>query len=152
MARKAPTGDGLHIPVDQLYDIVESLGNSTVEKHDSAAMQGMLRLMNVLEAKAVQLTPVDTGNLESSTHVSVQERGGIVVGVLRFGAPYAAEVHELPPERRGPKTAKKPGNEYGLAGAKYLERPLRGFQKEMGKGMADFIRSIWATKVRRRRR
>jgi hypothetical protein len=136
------------LDADELRDMLNAIGDGVL---DSIEEQGMLRLMNVLEAKAVQLTPVRTGNLESSTHVSVRTRGGIVEGVLEFRAPYAATVHELPEQARGPQTRLKPGNEYGEAGPQYLARPLAGFQREMARGVADFLKRIWG-KPRGRRR
>lgn len=129
------------VPADELRDMLEAIGDGVL---DSVEEQGMVRLLNVLEAKAVELTPVRTGNLESSTHLTVRSSNGIVLGVLRFRAPYAALVHELPEDARGPQTQMKPGNEYGLAGPKYLERPLRGFQREMGKGLAAFLAKVWS--------
>ena len=148
MAKKGGKAKVEIVPVDQLRDMLEAIGDSAL---DSLEEQGMMRLMNVLEAKAVQLCPVDSGNLESSSHATVRTQGAIVKGVLRFRAPYAAQVHELPDWARGPKTQAKPGNEYGPAGPKYLERPLRGFQREMARGLADFLQRIWS-KPRRRRR
>ena len=141
MASPTAKGKVEFVPVDQLRDMLEAIGDSAL---DGIEEQGMMRLMLVLETKAVQLAPVDTGNLEASTHVTVHGGGGIVKGVLRFNAPYAARVHELPEESRGPKTRAKPGNEFGPAGPKYLERPLRGFKKELRKGLTEFLKKAWS--------
>lgn len=139
------------VPVDGLRTMLDAIGRRAV---DSIEEQGLVRLGNVLEAKAVELAPVDTGNLESSSIVVTLPTRGAIMGVeVRFDAPYAATVHELPEEIRGPKTRRKPGNEYGLAGPKYLERPLRGFQRELTENLGEFLQRIWgaaAAKVRRR--
>lgn len=90
----------------------------------------MARVMNILEAQAVELAPVDLGNLEASTVIEIKETGKKVVGTIAFVTPYAARQHELPDDARGPKTMAKAGNELGKAGPKYLERPLRQMQKD----------------------
>lgn len=139
------------IPVDGLRDLLDAIGQQAV---DSLEEQGLLRLGNMLEAKAVELAPVLTGNLESSSQVvTLPAAGGIMKIEVRFNAPYAATVHELPEEIRGPKTRQKRGNEYGPAGPKYLERPLRGFQRELTENLGEFLQRIWgaaAAKSRRR--
>lgn len=128
------------IDVVRLEGILEEFGDAALEEFED---QGMLRLMNVLEAKSVELTPVQTGNLESSSVVRVNKSGSRIIGTLTFGAPYAATVHELPPERRGPRTREKAGNEFGPAGSKYVERPLRGFQVRLTRDAGEFLQSIW---------
>jgi hypothetical protein len=118
---------------------------------DTLEGQGFMRLMNVLEAKAVELTPVDKGTLEDSTSVHVNRDGRKVVGTLTFNAPYASHVHELPPDKKGKRTRAKPGNEYGPAGPKYLERPLRGFVKVLAKDIGEGLQKIWGQTARGRR-
>jgi hypothetical protein len=93
-----------------------------------------------VEAKAVELAPVETGNLESSSVVEVKSAGGRVRAEIAFAAPYSAEVHELPPERRGPRTEQKPGNELGQAGPKFLERPVRAYSHQFGARVRDAVR------------
>lgn len=99
------------------------------------------RVLQDAEAKMVEITPVDTGFLEASTVVEVEERSGSVDGTVRFSAGYAAEVHELPAEARGPRTRRKPGNEFGGAGPKYVERVLRGFpwNRRLGEEMSEAL-------------
>lgn len=82
--------------------------------------------LNLLEARAVELAPVQTGNLEGSWAQQVRRAGGRVLAAFGFGAPYAADVHELPPHARGPRTRRKPAGKYGEAGPKFLERAMRG--------------------------
>lgn len=130
-----------------LVAMLDEFGSASL---DEAETQGMLRLMNVLEARAVELAPVKEGNLEASTVVRVEKRGNQVRGTLRFGVPYAAVVHEMPEHARGERTLRKPGNEYGPAGPQYLRRPLRGFQRRMTQDLGKFLQEIWAKKARSR--
>lgn len=100
--------------------------------------------LNTLEAAAVGLAPVDTGNLESSW---VQESSRTSSGPraeFGFGAPYAAEVHELPEYARGPRTQAKPGNEFGPAGPGYLIRAMRG----VGPRLLEIIRRTLERRLR----
>ena len=136
------------VPVAQLAALLDEFGAQAL---DTVEEQAMLRLMNTLEAKAVELTPVVTGNLEASTVVRVEQRGKRIRGSLRFGTTYAAGVHELPPDARGPRTVRKPGNEFGPAGPKYLERPLRGFQMCMAKDVGALLQEVWAGASRGKR-
>jgi hypothetical protein len=46
----------------------------------------------------------------------------------------------------------KPGNEFGLAGPKYMERALRGFMKELAEGMGEALKKYWSGKAGKRRR
>ncbi len=134
----------------KLVAMLDEFGAQALE---TVQEQGMARLMNALEAKAVELTPTLTGNLEGSTTVRVEERGSRIIGTLQFGTPYASIVHELSPDARGPFTRDKPGNEFGPAGPKYLERPLRGFQRRMSDDLGKLLQDVWggaARKVRGR--
>lgn len=117
-------GPGI-VDVKRLRAIMADYGKGVLSQRGPAVS----RALDVLEAKAVELTPVDTGNLEASTATFVRESRTRTVGELSFNTSYAAKVHELPPDRRGPLTQLKAGNEFGLAGPKYLERPLRGMRK-----------------------
>ncbi len=136
MARKVPD----IVPVDQLVGMLEEFGDNAV---DSLEGQGFMRVMNMLEAKAVELAPKDKGTLEGSTVVRVYRAGTKLVGLLLFNAPYASKVHEMPEGSAGEGTRAKPGNEYGRAGAKYLERPLRGFTKVLGQDIGKALRQLW---------
>lgn len=137
------------VPVDQLVDMLDEFGDGFMDTEEGEAFG---RLMNVLEAQAVELAPVDEGNLEDSTVVRVEHQGDKLVGTLRFAAEYAATAHERSEDQRGPKTRAKPGNKYGEAGPKYLERPLRGMVKELGEGMKEALQKYWSGKQRGGRR
>lgn len=84
------------------------------------------RGVDLLEARSVELAPVDTGNLEASFQSQEQRRGSKLVATFGFTPDYAAEVHELPDEARGPRTRRKRGNQYGPAGPRYLLRAMQG--------------------------
>lgn len=101
------------------------------------------------EAKMVEITPEDTGFLAGSSVVAVSEAGAVTRAEITFNASYAAQVHELPAEARGPRTRAKRGNEYGEAGPKFVERVLRAFPLDrlVGEGL---IR-VWARRARGRR-
>jgi hypothetical protein len=102
--------------------------------------------LQVLEAAAVGLAPVDTGNLEASWAQETRRGPGGPSADFGFGAPYAAEVHELPEYARGPRTQAKPGNEYGEAGPGYLLRAMRG----VGPRLMEVIRATLERRVRER--
>jgi hypothetical protein len=91
----------------------------------------------------VELAPLDTGELESSgvRTTGASPRGRRQTVEFEFRADHAAVVHELPQHARGPGTRSKPGNEFGPAGPKYIERVLRGFK--IGEQMADALRQFW---------
>ena len=144
MAKSKDQQKGI-VPIDQLVDMLDEFGDGYLKTEHGQAFG---RLMNVLEAKAVELTPVDQGNLEASTVIRVEERGDRIRGTLRFSAEYAAAVHERPEGQDGPGTLAKPGNEFGSAGPKYLERPLRGFIKELGEGMKEALQKYWTGQAR----
>lgn len=115
-----------------------------------ALRQALERVMALVEAKSVQLAPVDTGNLEGSTVIQVDVRGKTAKGTIAFATPYAAAQHEGVDPRTGaqftpgPFTQRKPGNEFGPPGAKYLERPLRGARQYVPEVVAEAIQDAWA--------
>lgn len=137
------------VPVDQLVELLDEFGDGFLDTEAGAAFG---RLMNVLEAKAVEVTPEVSGNLASSTVVRVERRGDMFVGSLRFATEYASWVHELMFAGQGPESVAKPGNEFGKAGPKFLERPLRGFTKELTEDMTEALRKYWGGKARGGRR
>lgn len=139
-------------PIVNVAGLVAILDDFGQEALDTVEKQGIQRLMLALEARAVELTPTLTGNLEGGTSVRVEQSGDRIKGTLRFGAPYASVVHELPPDSRGPFTRSKPGNEFGQAGPKYLERPLRGFQRLMADDLGKLLQQVWGRAATRSRR
>ena len=114
--------DGLRLDPRELERFKRRLGKKFAEVSERAVADGL----NLLEARSVELAPVRTGNLEQSWAEQVKRSSRSVVGTFGFGAPYAAEVHELPPDARGPRTRRKPSGKYGEAGPRYLLRAMRG--------------------------
>lgn len=115
------------VDVRRLREIVADFGTGVATRQGRMVARGL----DVLEAKAVELAPVDIGNLEAATSTDIRTLSrSRTVGQLSFNTPYAARVHELPQEARGPKTQQKAGNELGPAGPKYLERALQGMERE----------------------
>lgn len=111
------------LDVVRLRRLARDFGADTLDRRS----QAMIRALNIFEAIAVEIAPVDLGNLEAATTVRIlANRPGFVSGELVFSTPYAARVHELDADSRGPRTKAKPGNEFGPAGPKYVERALRG--------------------------
>lgn len=101
---------------------------------------------HLLETRAVELAPVQTGNLEASAVVQVSRRGeSKAVAEVGFGAPYAADVHELPPHARGPRTRRKPAGKYGEAGPRYLLRAVRGVTGDgsLGRAIAEAYKRLF---------
>ncbi len=109
----------------------------TVDKQDVArVLRNVARLLKVtlgtrrgvdlLEARSVELAPIDTGNLEAGFTVQFRTTTSKQVALFGFTPDYAAEVHELPANARGPRTQRKAGNMYGPAGPSYLLRAMRG--------------------------
>jgi len=73
------------VPVDGLRALLDAIGETAIEGLED---QGLLRVGNMLEAKAVELAPVDKGNLESSSQVITRgRRGGIMDVEVRVNAP-----------------------------------------------------------------
>lgn len=83
--------------------------------------------------EAVQLAPVDTGNLRGSKyHEPVKKKKGQLVKELGFNADYAFHVHENLTAYHEPPT-----------GAKFLERPLLKYSETLKKKLAERIYKKW---------
>jgi len=137
------------VPVARIRAMLDRFGTKAAQELERQAME---RLALALEAKAVELAPVDKGDLQNSSTVAVQRRRGtMLVGIVRFTAPHAAAAHELPEHARGPGTRSKPGNEFGPAGPKYLERALRGFQGKLSRDVGRLLQEVWGKAQRGRR-
>ena len=113
-----------------------------------AARKGMVDNTLDLEKLAKQLAPLDRGDLTRSGVSGVVDTRGGIDGLVGFNEPYAVSVHEdMEPapgatQRRGPLTLAKPGNEFGEAGGKYLQRPLRGKSRVYMRHLADVIKKV----------
>lgn len=106
-----------------LDDVLDEFGEGALEDMLEISLD---TLGDVFEAKSVELAPVQTGTLSRSTVVTTKARprGGEVE--LAYTVNYAAQVHQLPFNRRGARTRAKRGNEFGPAGPQFITRPLRG--------------------------
>lgn len=143
------------MPIDEmaqdLQRLVDRFGQGALRQVTTRAVG---RAGAEAEGKMVELAPVDTGNLEASSSVRTERRRGgrLLRSVIRFGAPYAATVHELPDEARGPRTRAKPGNEFGQAGPKYVERVLRGQARTFAPFIGAELQRFWARQQSQRGR
>jgi hypothetical protein len=131
---------GLSIPIDGLVEMIDEFGAGV---YATVAEQGMLRLGNTLEALSVELAPHDIGDLEASTTVRVEDKGKRIIASVTFNVSHAAAAHENPEDARGPRTRRKPGNNLGPAGPKYMERPLRFMQDAMSKNLGKALIAFW---------
>lgn len=111
------------VPYEQLQALLDDLGDAVKGK---TLKKGMERIADLYEAEMIKLAPVKTGYLEGSTVVRVWKRATKIIAQIKFGADYAAEVHEMPPDRRGARTRRKPATQFGNPGPKYVERVLKG--------------------------
>ena len=118
------------------------------DKTLDAAGRGMNDNVLDLQKLAMQLVPVHKRGLIGTAYSRVTFPSGEVEGQVGFNKPYAVKVHEdMEPapgatQRRGPLTRAKPGNEFGEAGGKYLQRPLRGKSKVYMRHLADKIKKV----------
>jgi len=131
----------LKLPEKGLRDMLKLYGEAALEQVDPIFNEAASDAM----ARMVELAPYDTGELEESAVLTtrVTPRGRRAYADFEFTAEHAAIVHELPPSSRGPGTRTKPGNEFGEAGPKYVERVLRGFK--LGPRLAAGLRAFWRT-------
>lgn len=139
-------GAEFRFPWEQLEASLRDIGGAGTDKQLTKAMR---KVGDAYEAEAVALAPHDKGYLENSSSVRTRRGSGSVRTVIVFGANYAAEVHEFPPDMRGPKTRAKPSTQFGDPGPKFLERVLRGMDFETETGRA--FREVLKRASRRRR-
>lgn len=136
----------LEVAERDLARMLRDFGERTV---DDDIVAGMREAGDVAETKMVEITPERTGFLAGSTVVRTNDRRNRIETSITYGASYAAEVHELPRDARGPKTRAKGGNEFGPAGPKYIERVLRGFQ--IAPIIGERLRRAWRRAQQRAR-
>lgn len=145
-------GANLKFPWKQYQRMLKQLGEAATGR---AMKIAMARTGDLYEAEAVKLAPHDSGYLENNTSVKTRALYGTgITTVIMFHANYAAEVHELPPARRGQQTRAKPSTKFGVAGPKYLERVLVGmdFEYHLGNEFRAVLRNIARNSKKRRRR
>lgn len=99
-----------------LIDVLANL-NRVTREIELKAEKSIGQCAEDLLDKAIQKTPIDTGELRTSGTATVEKKGVESIGRVGFGGgqvDYALAVHETI------KNYKEPGT-----GAKYLENPLK---------------------------
>ena len=94
--------------------------------------RGLIKCQNLLQNKAMPLTPIKTGNLRRSYYkpAPITTISGTVVAIVENQAEYAVRVHEMPDPRK--YKSKLTGDVIDVpvnwsaegTGNKFLERPL----------------------------
>lgn len=136
----------LRFPEAQVQRMLREFGPDTVR---NLADEGFDLALDAFEQKAVELAPVDRGDLQKFVSKRRLPRlGGLLRGRLSFTVHYAATVHELPDEARGPRTRAKPGNEFGKAGPRYLLRPLMGAKRWAERAFGLALARTWRKAAR----
>lgn len=139
MATKEP---GALIDLGPLEVMLEEFGDAALQTIEGQTMQ---RALSLLEKKSAELAPLEKGTLQATTTTAVLGGRGKVVGTLAFTSIYAHRQHELPQTAEwGPGTQAKPGNEFGPAGWKFLERPLRGFVRYLPAEIVKGLQAAWS--------
>ena len=101
-----------------LNDVLRNLNRTVLNMNKKVEKQIELCAEDLL-SKAVDRTPIDTGELRKSGTVSVEKKGMMTTGKVSFGGgavDYADIVHEMP----NTTNWTEPGT-----GNKYLENPLK---------------------------
>lgn len=129
----------LNFPWEALEATLVNLGGRAALEQLSQVIK---RAGSVYEAEAVALAPHEHGYLENTSTVRTRQTGSGVQTVIAFTAIYAARQHELHDVQWGERTLAKPATRFGVPGAKYLERVLRGmdFEGLVGKSFRDILR------------
>jgi hypothetical protein len=115
-----------------------------------AARNGVQDSVDDLKRIAVDIAPIDSGDLRRSGHATVRQTPGEIVGEVGFRAVdnsggrqfnYAVWIHEGE-YNLGPQSAAAPGTDGYDVGDKYLERPLRGEANKYMRWIAEEIRDV----------
>ena len=120
----------MKIEIHGINVILKNL-DKEIENVINRSTQGLIKCQNLLQNKAMPLTPLDTGNLRRSYYKPTPERmaDNTVVAIVENQAEYAVHVHEMPDPnlRRSNKGQLVPlpvnWTTQGT-GNKFLERPL----------------------------
>ncbi|MCS1350320.1 hypothetical protein [Mechercharimyces sp. CAU 1602] len=94
-----------------------------------------------LERIAVNVAPIDTGQLRRSSQKKVKTKGDVITGEVSFSASergfnYALWTHEYD-YNLGPQSSSAGGTDGYSVGNKYLSRPLYGEQNKYAKWWKD---------------
>jgi hypothetical protein len=115
-----------------------------------AAKNGVQDSMDDLKRIAVDIAPIDSGDLRRSGNAKVRENAKSIVGEVSFSAidnssgkrfNYAVWTHEAD-YKLGPLSAQSPGTDGYEVGNKYLERPLRGEANKYIRWIAEEVRGV----------
>lgn len=98
------------------------------DRIETAALKAMREAMGDLQSQAVNLAPIDTGDLRSSAHHDATMENGTITGRVSFDAPYARVQHEGFFDHPG-------GGQ-----RKYLETPFRANAARYGQHIAREIK------------
>jgi hypothetical protein len=113
-----------------------------------AARNGIQDSVDDLKRIAVDIAPIDSGDLRRSGHATVRQTPLSVIGEVSFSAVdnsggsrfnYAIKMHEGE-YNLGPQSAASPGTDGYEVGNKYLERPLKGEAEKYMRWIAEEIR------------
>lgn len=115
-----------------------------------AGKLGVQDSMDDLKRIAVDIAPIDSGDLRRSGNAKVREQGKDIVGEVTFNATdnsggkrfnYAIWTHEAD-YNLGPLSRQAPGTDGYAVGNKYLERPLHGEANKYLRWIADEIKNV----------
>jgi hypothetical protein len=137
---------------DFTFDFSQVLGNLTeiTTEVKVAAKLGVQDSVDDLKRIAVDIAPIDSGDLRRSAHAKVTQRGKDLVGEVTFNVTnaiggrqfnYAIWTHEAE-YKLGPKSELVPGTDGYTVGNKYLERPLKGEANKYVGWIADEIKNV----------
>lgn len=118
----------LNIRIDGDEELSKLLQNLPDEAKDAAKAE-LKRVTTDLKSNAVELAPVDQGDLRGSAFDEVGESGGSLEGVVAFDTPYATRQHEELSYNH-PKGGQ----------AKYLEQPFKQNVAKYIKRIGDAIK------------
>lgn len=115
-----------------------------------AAKNGVHDSVDDLKRIAVDIAPIDSGDLRRSGHATVRENTRDIIGEVSFSAVdnsggqrfnYAIKMHEGE-YNLGPLSRQAPGTDGYDVGNKYLERPLKGEANKYMRWIAEEIRNV----------
>jgi hypothetical protein len=116
----------------------------------AAAKNGVQDSVDDLKRIAVDIAPIDSGDLRRSGNAKVRETPRQIVGEVSFSAVdtssgerynYAIKMHEGE-YNLGPLSRQAPGTDGYEVGNKFLERPLKGEANKYIRWIAEEIRSV----------
>jgi hypothetical protein len=129
--------------------VIANLESEMVRVH-AAAKNGVQDSVDDLKRIAVDIAPIDSGDLRRSGNAKVRETPRQIVGEVSFSAVdtssgerynYAIKMHEGE-YNLGPLSRQAPGTDGYEVGNKFLERPLKGEANKYIRWIAEEIRNV----------